>query len=604
MNQLKVSTRLFVLIASLSLLLLVVGGIGLWGMQRTDAALKTVYDDRVVPLAQLSTLRELQQSSLLATLQAVSAGSPQAQAGARATVQNNLSQADGLWAQYMATYLTPDEAALAQRMAALRQRFRDEGLLPTLAVVVPAEGVAAEAPRRLVDSALLPLNAELGAVNADLMQLQVDVAAAAYAAAGARYEQVRWFALLSVASGLLFAVVFGTVLARGLVRQLGAEPREAAAVAQAVAAGELGVHIRLQPGDRSSLMASLLTMRDSLRQTVTGVRQRADGVATASGEIAQGNLDLSQRTEEQASALQQTAASMEQLTSTVRHNADNARQASALAQGATAVATRGGQVVGRVVENMRGIEGSSRRIGDIIGTIDGIAFQTNILALNAAVEAARAGEQGRGFAVVAAEVRTLAQRTAEAAREVKQLITDSVQRVQTGTALVDEAGQTMGEVVAQVQRVTDLVAEISAASAEQSQGVAQIGEAVAQMDQVTQQNAALVEEGSAAAESLKEQAAQLLQAVAVFRLTDAEEAHARGVPAAAAPVLAKATPVAPAAAQAPAHLARQVLARAQNSAAAQASRGVAGQPAAKRFPAQQAAAAPAEAGAEADWQSF
>jgi len=248
------------------------------------------------------------------------------------------------------------------------------------------------------------------------------------------------------------------------------------------------------------------------------VRQRIDNVATASSEIAQGNLDLSQRTEEQASALQQTAASMEELISTVRHNADSARQASALALGGTAVATRGGQVVGRVVETTRGIEGSSRRISNIIGTIDGNAFQTNILALNAAVEAARAGEQGRGFAVVAAEVRMLAQRTTEAAREIKQLITDCMQRVHADTTLVDEAGSTMGEVVTQVQRVTDLVGEISAASLQQSQGMAQIGEAVAQMDQVTQQNAALVEEGATVAESLKDQAVQLLQAIAVFRL--------------------------------------------------------------------------------------
>jgi methyl-accepting chemotaxis protein len=435
-------------------------------------------------------------------------------------------------------------------------------LTPALAAV--ASAAEPDAARRLTNQALLPLNAELGHATADLLQLQVEVAGVAYAEAEALYARLQWVAALSISAGLLFALVFGTWLVRSLRRQLGAEPGQAAAVAQAVAEGDLGVHIQVRPGDDSSLMAALQTMRDSLRQTVSGVRQRADNVATASSEIAQGNLDLSQRTEEQASALQQTAASMEQLNSTVGHNADNARQASVLAEGATAVATRGGEVVSRVVETMRGIEGSSRRIGDIIGTIDGIAFQTNILALNAAVEAARAGEQGRGFAVVAGEVRILAQRTAEAAREVKQLITDSAARVQAGTALVDEAGNTMSDVVTQVRRVTDLVAEISAASQEQSRGVAQIGEAVSQMDQVTQQNAALVEEGSAAAESLKDQANQLLLAVAAFDLGDSDE----GSPSPSRPtggrqVLALASGRSQSAAQ----QARQALARARTSAA-------------------------------------
>jgi methyl-accepting chemotaxis protein len=241
-------------------------------------------------------------------------------------------------------------------------------------------------------------------------------------------------------------------------------------------------------------------------------------VATASAQIAQGNQDLSQRTEQQAAALQQTAASMEQLGSTVKLNADNARQANQLALSASGVAVQGGEVVNQVVATMKGIQDSSRRIADIIGVIDGIAFQTNILALNAAVEAARAGEQGRGFAVVATEVRSLAQRSATAAREIKTLISASVERVEQGTAQVDLAGAKMAEIVGSVQRVTDIMAEISAASAEQSSGVNQVGQAVTQMDQTTQQNAALVEEGTAAAESLKGQAQQLVQAVAVFRL--------------------------------------------------------------------------------------
>jgi len=260
-------------------------------------------------------------------------------------------------------------------------------------------------------------------------------------------------------------------------------------------------------------------MRDNLAHVVSGVRGNAQGVASASSEIASGNHDLSIRTEEQASALQQTAASMEELSSTVKQNADNARAANQLAMSASTVAGQGGDVVAEVVTTMKGINDSSKKIADIISVIDGIAFQTNILALNAAVEAARAGEQGRGFAVVAGEVRSLAQRSAEAAKEIKALITTSVERVEQGTQLVDKAGATMTEVVSAIQRVTDIMGEISAASSEQSTGVSQVGDAVTQMDQVTQQNAALVEEMAAAAGSLSQQADALVGAVAVFKLS-------------------------------------------------------------------------------------
>ncbi|WCM87743.1 methyl-accepting chemotaxis protein [Acidovorax sp. NCPPB 3576] len=268
----------------------------------------------------------------------------------------------------------------------------------------------------------------------------------------------------------------------------------------------------------SPLLQTMATMQASLTDVVVNVRNNAEGVATASAEIASGNNDLAQRTERQASALQQTAASMEQLSSTVKQNADNAREANQLAAGASAIAQKGGDVVAQVVETMKGINDSSKKISDIIGVIDGIAFQTNILALNAAVEAARAGEQGRGFAVVASEVRSLAGRSAEAAKEIKNLITISVDRVGQGTTLVNQAGATMAEVVASVRRVTDIMGEISAASSEQSTGVEQVGEAITQMDQVTQQNAALVEESAAAAQSLKTQAQQLVQTMEVFQI--------------------------------------------------------------------------------------
>jgi methyl-accepting chemotaxis protein len=325
---------------------------------------------------------------------------------------------------------------------------------------------------------------------------------------------------LLVGGAVLFVLtgVLGFALTRSVFGQLGAEPREAAAAVQAVANGDLTAHIAVRPGDTRSLMAGLAAMRDSLVRVVTEVRGNSENVATASAQIAQGNQDLSGRTEQQASALQQTAATMDELGSTVRNNADSARQANQLSQGASAVAMQGGEVVGKVVATMREINDSSRRIGDIISVIDGIAFQTNILALNAAVEAARAGEQGRGFAVVAAEVRSLAQRSAEAAKEIKTLIGRSVEQVERGTGLVDEAGKTMDDIVGSIRRVSDIVAEISAASVEQSSGVQQVGEAVSQMDRATQQNAALVEQSAAAAESLRSQAQQLVQAVAVFKL--------------------------------------------------------------------------------------
>jgi methyl-accepting chemotaxis protein len=313
---------------------------------------------------------------------------------------------------------------------------------------------------------------------------------------------------------------------------------DAVAVAHALAAGDLTMEVRVRGRDEiGQLLDAMRNMQAALGQVVGAVRGNAESVATASAQIAQGNQDLSSRTEEQASSLQQTAASMEQLGSTVRQNADNARQANQLAQGASEVASKGGEVVAQVIDTMRGIQGSSQKIADIIGTIDGIAFQTNILALNAAVEAARAGEQGRGFAVVAGEVRTLAQRSAEAAKEIKRLITASVEQVESGSALVDQAGTTMNEVVSAIRRVTDIMGEISAASAEQSQGVIQVGEAVGQMDQVTQQNAALVEESAAAAESLKQQSRQLVEVVAVFKLAGRNQSEVSAARPASPPVV-------------------------------------------------------------------
>ncbi|OMT69427.1 hypothetical protein AQ764_12180 [Burkholderia pseudomallei] len=316
------------------------------------------------------------------------------------------------------------------------------------------------------------------------------------------------------------------VIIRNVRASLGGEPDEAASLAARIAAGDLTRPVAVRAGDGTSMMAAMRDMQGRLRSTIGGIRRAAESIAAASHEIASGNHDLSQRTEQQAASLEETAASMEELTATVKQNAENARQASGLANNASEIALKGNDVVSRVIGTMGEINDSSRKIADIIGVIDGIAFQTNILALNAAVEAARAGEQGRGFAVVAGEVRSLAQRSAKAAKEIKQLIDASVERVNNGSALVGQAGETMTEILQAVRRVTDIMGEIAAASEEQSSGISQVGRAVTQMDEMTQQNAALVEEAAAAASSLQEQAARLRESVSAFQVGDGAAAGA------------------------------------------------------------------------------
>lgn len=371
-----------------------------------------------------------------------------------------------------------------------------------------------------IDALIDDYSAALGEASKS-MQAEADAASAAFDA-GVSTNHLT--SLLSSVIGSLVLVGLALLVAHSIKSQLGMELADAMASAHRVADGDLSKIQSSGSHAADSLAGALDLMIAKLVVTVTNVRSGAEGVATASAQIAQGNQDLSSRTESQASALEETAASMEQLSATVKQNADSARQANQLSMQASTVAVQGGEVVGQVVQTMKGINDASKKISDIISVIDGIAFQTNILALNAAVEAARAGEQGRGFAVVASEVRSLAGRSAEAAKEIKNLINANVERVEQGTTQVDQAGTTMIEVVSSIKRVTDLMGEISSASNEQSQGVAQVGEAVVQMDQVTQQNAALVEEMAAAASSLRTQAEDLVGTVAAFKLDDARNA--------------------------------------------------------------------------------
>jgi methyl-accepting chemotaxis protein len=431
------------------------------------------------------------------------------------------TQMNALMNKYRKTELTPPEADLlgkfdkawspyaesAKKVMAFSYADKNaEAMQEFHTVAVPAFQVADD-----LLSAIYDLNIELGKKNDEEGQVATNKA--------------RMFSIGIVVMGVAVLLVVSLTIASSITGVLGGEPKDLALQVEAITEGNLAQTIVVKQGDAESLQARLASMQSNLRRLVDAVRQSAQGVSNASREIAQGNSDLSGRTEEQASALEETAASMEQLGASSKHNTDNANQASQMASSASAVAAEGGNVVAQVVDTMKGINESSRKIADIISVIEGIAFQTNILALNAAVEAARAGDQGRGFAVVASEVRALAGRSAEAAKEIKSLINASVERVEQGTSLVDRAGETMTRVVESIQRVTQVMGEIRAASSEQSAGVTQVGEAVTQMDQATQQNSALVEEMAAAATSLESQAGDLVEIVAVFKLDAGDVGH-------------------------------------------------------------------------------
>ncbi|MFC3461363.1 methyl-accepting chemotaxis protein [Massilia haematophila] len=373
------------------------------------------------------------------------------------------------------------------------------------------------------------------------------------------FVNARNFMVIMLVVAVVMGVVAAWIITRGLLKQLGGEPDYTTKIAGSIAHGDLAIAIDTSTAERGSLLAEMNEMRNSLVKIVGQVRRGTETIGTASREIAAGNIDLSSRTELQASSLEKTASAMETLTTTVKQNADHAREANQLAATASDVARKGGDVVSQVVGTMGEINSSASKIADIIGVIDGIAFQTNILALNAAVEAARAGEQGRGFAVVASEVRNLAQRSAAAAKEIKTLIGDSVEKVERGSKLVGQAGVTMDEVVASVKRVTDIMGEIANASAEQSAGIEQVNMSIIEMDSMTQQNAALVEEAAAAAQSLQDQAGELARVVSIFKLVDGEESVAAPAPAAVPAAPAASVPAVPMVRKPAARQARPVL---------------------------------------------
>ena len=533
-TRMKVSTRLILAFGPIVLLTIVLILLGANRLAAQADSLDSVVDNRW-PNAQAAFNLEQQASSVAISLRNMMLNEDAVdRKKQREHIDAARTSADESLALLAKSTVRPEGKEILQRILKTQEDYV-QGQMALLGLI---EGNQHEDARSYLTHTLRPRLQAYQAAAQDMTGHQKQLITRYREQAHSDYSSsLMVFAAIGIAA-LGIALVSGWLITRSLSKELGGEPNEAAQVALAVSEGDLLRRIPVRPGDDSSLIASLAKMQAGLTSVVSSVRTGSESVATASAEIAQGNQDLSARTESQASALQETAASMEQLNSAVRQNADNARQANQLAQSASAVAMQGGEVVADVVRTMKEINDSSHKIADIIGVIDGIAFQTNILALNAAVEAARAGEQGRGFAVVASEVRSLAGRSAEAAQEIKGLIHASVERVETGTALVDRAGQTMAEVVGAIQRVTNIMGEISAASSEQSQGVAQVGEAVTQMDQATQQNAALVEEMAAAAASLNTQAQELVDTVAVFKLgAPSSSANARPQRPVAAPSL-------------------------------------------------------------------
>ncbi|RKT27092.1 methyl-accepting chemotaxis sensory transducer with TarH sensor [Paraburkholderia sp. RAU2J] len=584
-----IKARIGLTMAFLAALLVAIGVFGLFGMSRSNDAYKNTFTDAMpsainIGNAELYAARE----RLALDRAAFMAGTPEVAATLeRARAMRTTS--DMWWKKYLDLPREADEDRLAQDVAAKRDALHRE--MDAFAAIV-----AANDPSKMIDGAkrLQAAYNELAIADDAVRKFQFESAKSGYEDAQGSFDVFRMVSLGALVVGVLAAAFSYLTLSRAIARPLG----EALGHFDAIAAGDLRRPVIVTSRDEmGQLLDGIARMKRSLTETVRTVRSGSESIATATRQIAAGNIDLSSRTEEQASALQETASSMEELTGTVKQNADNARQASALAANASEIANKGSAVVGQVVGTMGDINQSSAKIADIISIIEGIAFQTNILALNAAVEAARAGEEGRGFAVVAGEVRSLAQRSSAAAKEIKELIDTSVERVQSGSALVDEAGRTMTEIISAVQRVTDIMGEIAAASEEQSGGIDQVARAVTQMDEVTQQNAALVEEAAAAASSLEDQAGKLRTAVAVFQI----EEGGYKAPASTAPARV-ATPVRPMAA--PVRKASFAGATVKAPATTGATPQAAAAPARAPAKAMATSSATASAGGDQDWETF
>ena len=508
-KNLSIRAKLWLLVVSLLVLTLATSITLMLELNTASQRIASIYNDRVMPMQQLKLISDAYGIKLVETTNKVYNQQILSDAGKDVLTQAR-NDAQAAWKAYLQTALTSEEKELADRVNTLL-----EAISPRVDDVLRLfERDDHEGLGSFIEYRLFPSVSPLAAGLQQLSAMQEKLALQAYEHAQAASTRTMMVAAVAIAILLVLALVSASLIIRTITRSLDS----AVHVAETVAQGDLRSHIEVTSKDElGRLMLALKGMNNNLLSIVNRIRESSESIATGATQISTGNNDLSQRTEEQASNLQQTAASMEELTSTVRHNTDNAQQATTLARNAAHTASEGGQAMQQVTQTMETISASSRKIADIIGVIDGIAFQTNILALNAAVEAARAGEQGRGFAVVAGEVRALAGRSAEAAKEIKQLIQQSVNHVNEGTSLVEATGKTIGDVVQQVQSVAALIQEISNASQEQSQGTSQVSDAIAQLDQVTQQNAALVEESAAAANSLSYQAAELNRLVATFK---------------------------------------------------------------------------------------
>ena len=526
-KNLSIRAKLWLLVASLLVLTLATSITLMLELNSANQRMASIYNNRVMPMQQLKLIADAYGIKLVETANKVYNQQILAESG-KDTLTQARNDAQAAWNAYMQTQLTAEEKALADRVNTLL-----EAISPRIDDVLRLfERDDHEGLGSFIEYRLFPSVSPLAASLQQLSAMQEQLALQAYEEAQAASTRTMMLAAVTVAILLVLTLISASLIIRTITRNLDS----AVQVAETVAQGDLRSHIEVTSKDElGRLMLALKGMNNNLLSIVGRIRESSESIATGATQISTGNNDLSQRTEEQASNLQQTAASMEELASTVRRNTDNAQQATTLARNAAHTASQGGEAMEQVTQTMETISASSRKIADIIGVIDGIAFQTNILALNAAVEAARAGEQGRGFAVVAGEVRALAGRSAEAAKEIKLLIQQSVSQVNEGTTLVEATGKTIGDVVQQVQSVAALIQEISNASQEQSQGTGQVSDAIAQLDQVTQQNAALVEESAAAANSLSYQAAELNRLVATFKTGSESQLQApRLAPAAAA----------------------------------------------------------------------